>query len=303
MAVDHVSRTRPTRAVPARDRRWHRPLVASVSLTAVAAFVGWIAVVALTLPVRYEADNWNVAWAGFDLMLLISLLTAGWAVARQRPWADTALVVGAVILIFDAWFDVTTAAGTTATLVSVGFAAGVELPAATGLAWAATLRVAARRARSVVGEESHGDLPVAARPQRGVPGPQHVLLGPVGGRAVASDGLVEKGTDQVDAGVAAEPGGERGRVEFVAGDPIGGDRIAAGAQRDVGDPWVAGLAVGVRGVSGPGRSPQEQHCSLAFVLQSHPPRSRLAQRDAALRLAPQESSRDMSIYGAGSVQH
>jgi hypothetical protein len=134
MAVDRVSSTRPTRAVPARDRRWHRPLVVSATLTAVVAFVGWIAVLALTLPDRYEADNWNVAWAGFDLMLLISLLTAGWAVVRHRPWAGTALVVSAVILICDAWFDVTTAAGTTATLVSVGFAAGIELPAAAGTA-------------------------------------------------------------------------------------------------------------------------------------------------------------------------
>jgi hypothetical protein len=106
------------------------------SLTAVVAFLGWIAVLALTLPTRYVANHWDLAWVGFDLMLLISLLGTGWAVATRRPWAGTALMVNAAMLACDAWFDVTTASGTTATLLSIGLA-GVELPIAAGLAWAA----------------------------------------------------------------------------------------------------------------------------------------------------------------------
>jgi hypothetical protein len=77
-------------------------------------------------------------WPGSDSTLLISLLTTGWAVARRRHWASTALMVSAALLTCDAWFDVTTASGATATLVSFGFAVGVEVPAAAGLAWAAT---------------------------------------------------------------------------------------------------------------------------------------------------------------------
>jgi len=92
------------------------------------------------------ANHWDVAWVGFDVMLLSSLLTTGWAVARRRPWARAALMVSAAMLTCDAWFDVTTASCATATLVSIGLAAGVELPAAAGLAWVATHLPVRRRA-------------------------------------------------------------------------------------------------------------------------------------------------------------
>src|SRR5262245_7631507 len=123
-----------------------KALVVTASLTAVAAFLGWIAVLASTLPTRYVASHWDVAWVGLDVMLLASLVTAGWAVAKHRSSAGHALMVSAAILLCDAWFDVTTASGAAATLVSVGFAAGVELPAAVGLAW-----VAARLTKGMVG--------------------------------------------------------------------------------------------------------------------------------------------------------
>ncbi len=113
------------------------------------AFLGWIAVLALTLPTRYLANHWNVAWVGFDVMLLTSLLATGWAMARRRPWAGTALMVSAAMLVCDAWFDVTTASGAATTLLSIGLAAGVELPAGAGLAWAATHLPVRRRTRPV----------------------------------------------------------------------------------------------------------------------------------------------------------
>jgi hypothetical protein len=113
-------------------------LAVTASLAAAAGFLAWIAVLALTLPSRYLTEHWNVTWVGFDVMLLASLLAAGWALARRRRWAAGALPVSAALLVCDAWFDVTTAAGGTATLVSLGLAAVVELPAAVGLAWAAT---------------------------------------------------------------------------------------------------------------------------------------------------------------------
>jgi hypothetical protein len=149
MVADQAVSTASTTALRARNGRWRRPLVVTASLTAVVAFLGWIAVLALTLPTRYLANHWNVAWVGFDVMLLISLLTTGWAVARRRPWASTALMVSAAMLTCDAWFDVTTASGATSTLVSIGFAAGMELPAAGGLAWAATHLPVRGRARLI----------------------------------------------------------------------------------------------------------------------------------------------------------
>jgi hypothetical protein len=154
MAADQSVSTGSTRGLSARNGQWHRPLVVTASLTAAVAFLGWIAVLALTLPTRYLANHWNVAWVGFDVMLLISLLATAWAVATRRPWAGTALAVNAAMLTCDAWFDVTTASGATTTLVSVGLAVCVELPAAAGLAWTATHPPVRRRAR-LVGTHPH----------------------------------------------------------------------------------------------------------------------------------------------------
>jgi hypothetical protein len=129
------------------DRRWRRPVVVLASLTAGAAFAGWVAVLALTLPSRYLASHWNVAWVGFDLMLLVSLLFTAWALVMRRRWASSALMVSATLLFSDVWFDVTTTSGARDTLVSVGLA-GIALPAAAGLAWAAARASARSRATS-----------------------------------------------------------------------------------------------------------------------------------------------------------
>jgi hypothetical protein len=149
MVTDQYVSTVSTRRSLARNGRWHRPLVVTASLTAAVAFLAWIAVLALTLPTRYLANNWNVTWVGFDVMLLIGLSTTGWAVATRRPWAGTALMVNAAMLVCDAWFDVTTASGATTTVVSIGLAAVVELPTAAGLAWAATRLPVGRRGRPI----------------------------------------------------------------------------------------------------------------------------------------------------------
>ena len=147
MVADQFVSAGRLRGVRARTDWWRRPLVITISLAATMAFLGWIAVLALTLPTRYLANHWNVAWVGFDVMLLISLLATGWAMAGRRPSAGTALMVSAAMLVCDAWFDVTTASGATTTLISIGLAA-VELPAAAGLAWAA-IHLPVRGARPV----------------------------------------------------------------------------------------------------------------------------------------------------------
>ena len=110
-------------------------MITAGMVIAAAAFLAWIAILAVTLPTRYVANHWNVAWAGFDAMLMIGLLSAGWAIARRRAWAPSAAMVSAAVLVCDAWFDTATATDTTAMLISLALAAVVELPAAAGLAW------------------------------------------------------------------------------------------------------------------------------------------------------------------------
>jgi hypothetical protein len=129
--------TRPQRTTPRRIRsRYPGRLVLPLVIGA-AGLLGWIVTLAVRLPERYVAGHWNVAWVGFDVILLASLVATAWAAARRPHLAPAAALVTAVLLLCDAWFDVTTASGSVDVAVSVASALTVELPAAGILLWAA----------------------------------------------------------------------------------------------------------------------------------------------------------------------
>lgn len=91
--------------------------------------VPWIAYLAITLPPRYVADNWDVTWVGFDVLLLVMMVaTAILGYLRRQMLVMTAFATG-VLLVCDAWFDVVTAHGNDQTW-SVVSAVVVELPLA-----------------------------------------------------------------------------------------------------------------------------------------------------------------------------
>jgi hypothetical protein len=91
--------------------------------------VPWIAYLAITLPPRYVADNWDVTWVGFDVLLLVMMVaTAVLGYLRRQMLVMTAFATG-VLLVCDAWFDVVTAHGDDQTW-SVVSAVVVELPLA-----------------------------------------------------------------------------------------------------------------------------------------------------------------------------
>ena len=91
--------------------------------------VPWIAYLAITLPPRYVADNWDVTWVGFDVLLLVMMVaTAVLGYLRRQLLIVTAFATG-VLLVCDAWFDVVTAHGNDQTW-SVVSAFVVELPLA-----------------------------------------------------------------------------------------------------------------------------------------------------------------------------
>ena len=84
-----------------------------VALTAVAAtfLVGWILYLAATLPRTYTTGHWRLTWVGFDCALAAILAaTAVLALLRKRLVILTAMMAGS-LLVCDAWFDATTAAG------------------------------------------------------------------------------------------------------------------------------------------------------------------------------------------------
>jgi hypothetical protein len=73
------------------------------------ALSAWIIVLSLTLPRRYDAAHWNLAWVGFDLALLVGLSLTAWAAWRRRAVIVLFATATATLMLADAWFDVTTA--------------------------------------------------------------------------------------------------------------------------------------------------------------------------------------------------
>ncbi|WP_431677733.1 hypothetical protein [Kitasatospora sp. KL5] len=113
------------------DRRRRRGL--GVLVVCCAALLPWIAYLAATLPAHYVAEQWRVAWVGFDLGLLVALAATAWFGWRRRrllvPWA----LAAGVLLICDAWFDVMLSWGREGMWASLGAALLVELPLAAAL--------------------------------------------------------------------------------------------------------------------------------------------------------------------------
>ncbi len=108
-------------------RRW-----LAVTLTVCClGLIPWIAFLAVTLPVRYQAAQWRAAWIGFDIALLASLAVTAWAAYRGRQVMILAGFVTATLLVCDAWFDVLLDWGSGALWVSLASALLLELPLAT----------------------------------------------------------------------------------------------------------------------------------------------------------------------------
>jgi hypothetical protein len=94
------------------------------------ALVGWIIWLAVTLPWRYRAGGWSAAWVGFDGVLFVAFAATAWAAWRRRQVLILCLVVVAVLLCCDAWFDTTLDWGTPGFVQSLTLALAVEVPLA-----------------------------------------------------------------------------------------------------------------------------------------------------------------------------
>jgi|SRR5207244_6335205 len=83
------------------------PRWAAVLLTAVAiGLVPWTLYLTYSLPSRHTTQHWQVAWAGFDLVLAIALVATAAGVLRGAPWLEAIAAVATTLLVADAWFDV-----------------------------------------------------------------------------------------------------------------------------------------------------------------------------------------------------
>ena len=146
---------RDTDATRRRRRR-----IIDVLVIACLGLIPWIVFLGLTLPHRYVARHWEVAWVGYDGALLFALATTAWAAWRRRQIVIAALLMTGTMLVIDAWFDIVTDSTTRDLIISVVDAVVGELPLAALAFWAAfrLIRLTTHNARALAGEAT--DLPL-----------------------------------------------------------------------------------------------------------------------------------------------
>ncbi len=71
--------------------------------------IPWIAYLSLTLPDRYVVHNWAATWIGFDILLLLMFATTALLGWLRRLLVVLPAFASGVLLVCDAWFDITLA--------------------------------------------------------------------------------------------------------------------------------------------------------------------------------------------------
>ena len=122
--------TRAVTAMAGTRSSWRRRLLIVAALACAAWLAAWIGVLAVTLPWRYRAGGWSAAWVGFDGVLFLAFAATAWAAWRRRQVLILCLVVLAILLCCDAWFDTKLDWGTPGFIDSLALALVVELPLA-----------------------------------------------------------------------------------------------------------------------------------------------------------------------------
>lgn len=105
-------------------------LTALLVALATVMLIGWIAYLVIDLPTTYRAENWNVAWVGFDIGMVFCLGTTAWAMWNRRQIAIPGAMVSATFLVIDSWFDAVTSQGGADFKFALASAFLVELPSA-----------------------------------------------------------------------------------------------------------------------------------------------------------------------------
>lgn len=126
----------------ARVVRWAGPAFVLFSL----ALLPWIVYLGYTLPSRQASPHYDVAWAGFDILLLFVLASSGYFALRRSRYLATSSIAAATLLVVDAWFDVMTSPASQIP-ESLALALLVELPLAAVCVWLShhTQQLAERR--------------------------------------------------------------------------------------------------------------------------------------------------------------
>jgi hypothetical protein len=122
-------------------RRRARTIAAGYGLAAAGlAMIPWILVLSRWLPETKVVGGWSTAWVGLDAMEAAGLLATGVLLVRGSDRYRLGAVGTAMLLVVDAWFDLTTSAPGSEQLTALATAAGAEIPLAATLAFLALRR-------------------------------------------------------------------------------------------------------------------------------------------------------------------
>jgi hypothetical protein len=118
------------------DNSWMVRIAGPVFLLFSVALVPWSIFLGVTLPERAISHRYNIAWAGFDVLLLVALGATGYFALRRSRHLAVASAAAATLLVVDAWFDCMTASVRDYQLLeSVLMAVFLEIPLAIVCAW------------------------------------------------------------------------------------------------------------------------------------------------------------------------
>jgi hypothetical protein len=113
------------------------PWLAYAFLACSLAMLPWTIWLYQTLPSRATADNWDVAWTGFDVAIAATLLATAIGALRGATWTQGAAASAATLLVCDAWFDVLTSRTAHELEVAIAMALLAEGPLALVCVWVA----------------------------------------------------------------------------------------------------------------------------------------------------------------------
>jgi hypothetical protein len=96
--------------------------------------IPWTIYLGLSLPDRQLSPHYNIAWVGFDVLLLVALGTTGYFALRHSRYLAVTSAAAAALLVVDAWFDIMTSPRHQI-LEAIISAVLIELPLAAVCAW------------------------------------------------------------------------------------------------------------------------------------------------------------------------
>jgi hypothetical protein len=109
----------------------HRPgALGTVFVLAGLAMIPWELYLSVTLPASALHAHWALAWVGLDGGEALALFATGWFLLRRDDRCVLTAVGSAVLLLVDAWFDVTSAAAGPDLATAIVMAIVAEIPIA-----------------------------------------------------------------------------------------------------------------------------------------------------------------------------